>query len=88
MPDYKINLEDKFGSLRLIDVGVRDASRGVARVVSDLSVLCPRAVDEGDNRRAFSRQVWPLRRQSAAISNPPKKGCSISQPMRAETNSA
>jgi hypothetical protein len=21
MPDYKINLEDKFGSLRLIDVG-------------------------------------------------------------------
>jgi hypothetical protein len=26
MPDYKINLEDKFGSLRLIDVGAEAAA--------------------------------------------------------------
>lgn len=28
MPDYKINLEDKFGSLRLIDVGAEAAAAG------------------------------------------------------------
>ena len=28
MPDYKINLEDKFGSLRLIDVGAEAAAVG------------------------------------------------------------
>ena len=26
MPDYKINLEDKFGSLRLINVGAKSAA--------------------------------------------------------------
>jgi hypothetical protein len=31
------------------DPGVWDASQGVARVVSDVSVLCPPAVDEADN---------------------------------------
>jgi hypothetical protein len=32
------------------DARVRDASRGVARVVSDVSVLCPPPVDVPDNR--------------------------------------
>ncbi len=38
-------------------VGAGDASRDVARVVSDVSVLCPRAVDDIDNRASPSRDA-------------------------------
>jgi hypothetical protein len=34
---------------QIASLTIRDASRDVARVVSDVSVLCPRAVFESDN---------------------------------------
>jgi hypothetical protein len=69
--------------------GGGDASRDVARVVSDVSVLCPRTVDEGDNidSRASSPPPGvrgrPLTRQATLTS-----GSSASTVKRASLNSA
>jgi hypothetical protein len=44
-----------------VDPGVRDASQGVARVVSDVSVLCPRSVDGADNDAGWHEIGTPNR---------------------------
>jgi hypothetical protein len=38
---------------------LENASRGVARVVSDVSVLCPRSVDSADNGSLLVTQSTP-----------------------------
>jgi hypothetical protein len=50
-----------------------DASRDVARVVSDVSVLCPREVDGADNSQA-NRDRYPLARVSVT---PTERPCAL-----------
>jgi hypothetical protein len=44
-------------------------SRGVARVVSDVSVLCPQRVDDGDNGPATARQRLGEKNSSRVTQN-------------------